>query len=82
MNWTSKSDLVLNKDGNVIAITQDRLPSDREANAAHIVKCVNLHDELVLMLNELRNRQGITKLCNLDELDQINDLLKRAKGEV
>lgn len=44
------------KDGinGLIAVLPDRCPSASQwkANAAHIVECVNLHDELVRLLRE------------------------------
>lgn len=42
---------------------------EMEANAAHIVKCVNLHDELV------------EALIACDYRDKYKDLIARAKGE-
>ena len=44
-------------------------------NAAHIVKCVNLHDELVEALNVLMMYGD-----NCDSHPEFENLLKRAKG--
>lgn len=48
-----------------------------KANANHIVKCVNMHDELVATLEELRNEYGNT--VNRKLADDIDQLLKRAR---
>ena len=55
---------------------QGDTPWKAKANAAHIVKCVNMHDELVECLRRLRMH------CT-DKYDakQIDDLLLKAKGE-
>lgn len=49
---------------------------EAQANAEHIVQCVNMHDELVECLRRLRMH------CT-DKYDakQIDDLLLKAKGE-
>jgi len=54
--WT-QDDTVITRNSRVIASVRDlctdsQLPEDR-ANAAHIVRCVNAHDELVAALRNL-----------------------------
>lgn len=44
------------------------------ANAVHIVKCVNMHDELVRALENIVSIEP--------GWEQYDDLLKRAKGEL
>lgn len=39
--------------------TEGLSKSDQQANAAHIVKCVNHHDELVAVINELIESEGV-----------------------
>lgn len=55
-------------------------PKQREldsANAAHIVKCVNLHDELITILESI-SLNGHIKNEHLQ--NNVEKLLKRAKG--
>lgn len=58
------------------------LDLENKANAAHIVKCVNLHDELVQALGIFCDeiRIGRTDINNVFA-KKFNDLLNRAKGE-
>lgn len=56
----------------------------RETDAAHIVKCVNMHDELVSELS--RAKEELLRRTNIDTDDwffiaNIENLLKRAKNE-
>jgi hypothetical protein len=56
-----------------------------EANAAHIVKCVNLHEDLVFSLEYCyRKLNKLVESGKISEpllLDEVPELLKRAKGE-
>lgn len=63
-------------DGSFVCITNNY--SNGEANAAHIVKCANLHDELVAMLEKIENCYE-----NGDSMPsvELNELIKRAKGQ-
>ena len=56
-----------------------------EANAAHIVRCVNLHDELVHIaqsaLELMYDSKGhLEEKTRLDAIESLKDLLDRAKG--
>lgn len=58
-----------------------RTEQEQEANAAHIVKCVNLHDELVAVVEFECDRLYQSGLYSPDELARLKDLLRRARGE-
>lgn len=51
--WASDDYVIYSLNGEHIAHTDNtmRSPDEDDANAAHIVKCVNMHDELVEVLN-------------------------------
>ena len=53
--WVARDEYIYDKDRNEIATTTTSgfHYSTDEANAAHIVKCVNMHDELVEALRLL-----------------------------
>lgn len=51
----------------------------RESDAAHIVKCVNMHDELVGLVKALRAERPLTVEPTALEL-RINNLLAKAEG--
>lgn len=59
-----------------------------EANAKHIVKCVNIHEDLVATLEAIKETllfaEGANKVINSDSglMDEINKTLKKARGEV
>lgn len=55
-------------------------PEKNAANAAHIVKCVNLHDDLINRLSTIHSR-GKGYQISWDEHDKIGELLARARGE-
>lgn len=88
------------KEGGLIAIVRtggldplENYDMKIKANATHIVKCVNLHDELVkeleLRVSELGERMNhlnlYQRLSELDKtrikFDYAKDLLKRARGD-
>lgn len=49
---------------------------ERKANAAHIVKCVNMHDELVENLKFMYDNDG--QYIEMVKLANIEDILKKA----
>lgn len=58
-------------------------PSEMDkANAAHIVKCVNLHDELVERLEYMTKLLSENKGGYSLAIENTKSLLKRAKDEV
>lgn len=66
--------------------TNKRSYEEHKANAAHIVKCVNLHNELVEALERALSTvrthamQTYSK-SSAKEAVQLEDLLRRARGE-
>jgi uncharacterized Zn ribbon protein len=63
-------------DGTMIGRLESLNPS-AEANAKHIVKCVNMHDELVGIISKLL---GTTEL-NLDEMEsETRSIVVKASG--
>lgn len=60
--WDRMGDLIIRVEG---PASFDVAKVDSEANAAHIVKCVNLHDELVEALSELMKvySEPDTEIC-------------------
>lgn len=59
---------------------------ESEANAAHIVKAVNLHEELVEAFTELHNELSDMIILDdsgelVEKVQKYKDLLLRARGE-
>jgi len=47
------------------------------AQAEQVLKAVNMHDELIYLLNTIRQKIGITNVLSKNELDNINCLLEK-----
>ena len=53
-----------------------------QTNAAHIVKCVNLHEELVEAIEHVINVSAYGDAISDSTEESLKTLLKRAKGKV
>lgn len=54
-----------------------RIAGSEYLHAKLIIKSVNMHDELIYLLNTIRQKIGITNVLSKNELDNINCLLKQ-----
>lgn len=79
-------DAILNADGEIVADNAGYYPTgiDRDA-AAHIVKCVNMHDRLVEALKRLSSATPVIIGGDRDQLDEAEEyaeiVLAEALGE-
>lgn len=48
-------------------------------NAAHLVKCVNMHEELLEAL-KLALKIGVTRICSSEEAEQIESAIAKAEA--
>ena len=91
--WNSQGGTVYGRDNirhqsNVVAYTIDdqiyRDDEEGKANAAHIVHCVNVHDELVVNSTRMRNKLRVIKdLVNQgDETDATIKAIKAAVEDI
>lgn len=82
--WDQLNDVFTIEDGYFSMIqTPDQCIANvfDEANAAHIVKCVNMHDELVEALEAAANSSGFQYMF-YETREKINAALAKARGEV
>jgi len=54
---------------------------EAHANASHIVKCVNIHDDLVRALYDLLNSDADGGINTSDTIEFAKETLAKAKGE-
>ena len=73
---------VQNKDVDICNVFNDKSVNS-EANAKHIVKCVNMHDELVEALDKMINHTGIeTEKQYLKWHIKAEEVLEKAKEKM
>ena len=87
INQIENPHIIADKDGQ-IANTSFSAHANKEANAKHIVKCVNMHDELVSTLEQVKSYlERISCNIPLENQDSneiaelILETLENAKGE-
>ena len=67
-------------EGEAVTYVTDSTNHQRaQANAEHIVKCVNLHDELLEALEHARD--CLPANCHPDDLSLITEAIAKARGQ-
>ena len=90
-SFSKKKDMILDNDKNRIANLFDKgeyfKPYDEtQANAQRIIKAVNMHDELIEMIKELKYELRLAQSDNFiidteTKIERAEELLKKAEQE-